>query len=834
MRRLEPASAPSVRTRTRCGQLVWLWALAALFMAGKPAAAQAPADAPAPSLARYLPRQDLLFLLEFEGLDAHAAAWNKSAANKLLNDTKLGTLLEDVAGQVIEAAQQGVPPREQLSSAQYLDLLKHGVRNGFAVGVTGRPPRNSQIVLALRKGNRPEAVQLLDRAAAATRGQAEGKPEPVQKKGRTIHPLGNEGAYWFERDDLILTGKDAVDKILAAIDGGQPSAAGHPLRETLRKPVNGFEPAAFGFLDMAVMPPLPPDAAALGLDGVKRIELQWGFQDDALMTRIGVVAPSPRKGVFALLDQPAFDIKSLPPLPAGQAAFAVFSIDPVKTYDQIVALGKRVNPANAQNAEALENAVRNDFGLDLRGDLLKHLGSKVAIYSQAGEAPPPGNPLAAIMAVYSGLTVTAEVRDEAALSKQLESLIKGINRVLTQGRWGDGADPPQFHKKDGPRTEYVLEFPPGSIPEGPLGMLSPTIALDAKQLVLSGTSAGAEKALALTAAPAEQRWSATGAAVKMVERLPEKLTMLTVVDPRETIPVLIENLPRIAQALNTQIANTQRRGPGGPTFNLRIDPDKLPSAEQIRPLLFPASTAVAVDAAGVTFVQREPVPSITSPTTSGVLVALLLPAVQSAREAARRAQCVNNIKQIMLAWHNYHAANNFFPRDLTDKDGKPLLSWRVAILPYIEQVELYNKFKLDEPWDSPHNKELLKEMPQTYRCPSRVKHDPTTTCYCGFAGIGAILETGQDITLQTITDGTSNTIAVTEAKDGVPWTKPQDLPFDQAAKPSLYGAGSPHPGGFNAGFCDGSVHFIKDAINVLVFKVLITRAGGEVVRADSF
>src|ERR1700731_3796855 len=104
----------------------------------------------------------------------------------------------------------------------------------------------------------------------------------------------------------------------------------------------------------------------------------------------------------------------------------------------------------------------------------------------------------------------------------------------------------------------------------------------------------------------------------------------------------------------------------------------------------------------------------------GVLIALLLPAVQSAREAARRAQCTNNLKQIGLAFHNYHSANNAFPRAaITDKQGKPVLSWRVAILPYIEQQELYKKFKRDEPWDSPHNKALLKEVPTTYVCPSR-------------------------------------------------------------------------------------------------------------------
>jgi prepilin-type processing-associated H-X9-DG protein len=319
----------------------------------------------------------------------------------------------------------------------------------------------------------------------------------------------------------------------------------------------------------------------------------------------------------------------------------------------------------------------------------------------------------------------------------------------------------------------------------------------------------------------------------VAERIPHNLMMLAITDPRETMPVVIENLPQIVQALNTQMAQG-RGGRDGPAFNLRIDPEKLPKADQLRPLLFPASTALTIDAQGIQILQREAIPSLASPATSGVLVWLLLPATQSAREAARRAQCTNNLKQIMLAMHNHLAANNAFPRDITDKDGKPLLSWRVAILPYIEQAELYNKFKLDEPWDSPHNKELLKEMPTTFQCPSRAKPEPFTTAYRGFVGPAAIFETGQDIGLASVTDGTSNTIAVAEASEAVPWSKPADLPFDQQAKPSLYGAGSSHPGGFNCGFADGSVRFIKNSIDKSVFKALITRNGGEVIANDAF
>ena len=171
----------------------------------------------------------------------------------------------------------------------------------------------------------------------------------------------------------------------------------------------------------------------------------------------------------------------------------------------------------------------------------------------------------------------------------------------------------------------------------------------------------------------------------------------------------------------------------------------VPRAEELKSLLFPGSLAIVSDANGARIVSRESFPSVSSPAVSGVLIALLLPAVQSAREAARRAQCTNNLKQMALAMFNYESATGAFPKPaLTDKDGKPLLSWRVAILPYIEQNGLYNRFHLDEPWDSPHNKELIKEMPQTFVCPSRFNVEPGSTTYRVFVGDGAFFEKGKD------------------------------------------------------------------------------------------
>jgi hypothetical protein len=150
------------------------------------------------------------------------------------------------------------------------------------------------------------------------------------------------------------------------------------------------------------------------------------------------------------------------------------------------------------------------------------------------------------------------------------------------------------------------------------------------------------------------------------------------------------------------------------------------------------------------------------------------------------------------------------------------------ILPFIEYDNLYRQFRLDEPWDSPHNKALLKQMPRTYAPvgPNAAKPADRTP-YQGFFGKGAFFEGKKGTPIAGITDGTSNTIMVVEAAEQVPWTKPADLPFDPA-KP-LPRLGGLFPGGFHAAFCDGSVHWIKQGVNLQTLRALITRNGGEVI-----
>jgi prepilin-type processing-associated H-X9-DG protein len=216
-----------------------------------------------------------------------------------------------------------------------------------------------------------------------------------------------------------------------------------------------------------------------------------------------------------------------------------------------------------------------------------------------------------------------------------------------------------------------------------------------------------------------------------------------------------------------------------------------------------------------------------------MLIALLLPAVQAAREAARRSQCVNNLKQIGLAMLNYESANGVFPPALTlDPEGNPLLSWRVLLLPYLDDSGLYEQFKLDEPWDSPHNKPLLAKMPKVYECPSLPQAGSENSIYQVMIGPGTLFEKAEGIATKDVTDGSSNTLMVLESKAPIPWTQPSGLAL-QANKP-IEGLGSGHPGGFNALFADGSVRFIKNSTSPTTLEALATRNGGEVVTGDSF
>ena len=212
----------------------------------------------------------------------------------------------------------------------------------------------------------------------------------------------------------------------------------------------------------------------------------------------------------------------------------------------------------------------------------------------------------------------------------------------------------------------------------------------------------------------------------------------------------------------------------------------------------------------------------------GILVALLLPAVQAAREAARRAACTNNMKQIELAMHNYADANGQFPPAYTvDENGNPLHSWRTLLLPYIEQNQIYDQLKLDEPWDSPHNLPILEGLRMdAYECPSATGNEgdlsDAYTNYVMVVGTNCVSDGPTGCRFRDLVNGSSNTIHIVETTSPIHWYEPKD-----ARIADIYDIGSDgiidsnHPGVIMAGFCDGSVHPISKGIDTETLKMML-------------
>jgi uncharacterized protein (TIGR03067 family) len=197
--------------------------------------------------------------------------------------------------------------------------------------------------------------------------------------------------------------------------------------------------------------------------------------------------------------------------------------------------------------------------------------------------------------------------------------------------------------------------------------------------------------------------------------------------------------------------------------------------------------------------------------------------------AALKLTSSNNLKQLALAMHNYHDTHRHLPTSaIYSKDGKPLLSWRVAVLPFVEQVELYKEFKLDEPWDSPHNKKLLEKMPKLYEPVRGKTKQPYATYYQVFTGPGTAFEGDKKLQFgNDFPDGLSNTVMIVEAGEAVPWTKPQDLPYDpQKDLPKLGGL---FPDGFYVAMCDGGVYWARRGFDQRMFRPAVTRNDGQAV-----
>jgi len=212
---------------------------------------------------------------------------------------------------------------------------------------------------------------------------------------------------------------------------------------------------------------------------------------------------------------------------------------------------------------------------------------------------------------------------------------------------------------------------------------------------------------------------------------------------------------------------------------------------------------------------------------------LLMPSVGS-RPPTKRSMCNSNLRMISLALILYHDDHGSFPPPyIADDKGNPMHSWRVLILPYLDQRNLYKQYRFDEPWDGPTNRQLHDVVLKLYSCPSRPANQPATDAnYVAVVGPKTTFPEDRCVRTADMIDGTSATILLVEVyNSGIHWMEPRDLHIHQmpmAINPAQgQSISSDHNDGANVSFADGSVRFLRNDTSQATIRALLTRSGKE-------
>ncbi|QDU95329.1 DUF1559 family PulG-like putative transporter [Lignipirellula cremea] len=211
----------------------------------------------------------------------------------------------------------------------------------------------------------------------------------------------------------------------------------------------------------------------------------------------------------------------------------------------------------------------------------------------------------------------------------------------------------------------------------------------------------------------------------------------------------------------------------------------------------------------------------------GGMTLLLAPAVIAARGAAQKTACSGHMKMISLGLMGYSDQNRTYPPAFTtDENGKPMHSWRVLILPYLEESALYEQYDFDEPWDGPNNSKLMDKCPEVFRCLAD-DGDPNASSYQVVVDEKTGWKANDGVRVQSITDGISQTIAVVEVRQpGQNWLDPTPLKIADIP------LGKPHSGGMNVVYFDGSTHFLPANVDRETLRRLLQINDGEVITSD--
>ena len=596
-----------MRTRLVCvgRRMTRMVGLLGLLMTIGHASGQKATKAPRPSpLARYFPLRDLVVYAEFDGLDAHREAWEKTSAYRLLNETTTGAMFEQSAARLLDLVltrQQGIP----VGGRDLVALAEHLLRSGCAVGINraggAGPPRSLGFVIRGAAGGKARAV--IDRLLGV--GQhSRAKVKTVEKPGgRRVNFLGDPvrggKAWWSEGDDLIvsLVTPTGVDAIIAALDGGEPNTLEHPARATLIRRRRRARLCAGrpGVLREQHVPSPAPECRRARARSDQATQLPMGVPRPGIESIVGVVAPAPRTGIPALIDQPSIDARHLPPLPSGLAGFTVFSLDLARLYDQIFASMRAIEPTVSRIVDQAQQAVDEAVGMKLRDEFLAHLGSRFAWYTVPTKVNAATNPLAGFaqgMVFVPKTAIVVEVKDHEAVARAIDTLAQRVNRLMRslagEIAWGGVGE---FKRLKGEENGRTLSLPASILPMA--AGLRPTLLLGRKELVLATSPAMARLARDRHGRPEDGGLPPGDPLGEVLKQLPDRLVFVLVNDLRQSmVPEMLVSLPNLMEYAVTRsvlglpifyLPIPAGMGFAGPSVDPQSDPEQTGDGPRVDP-----------------------------------------------------------------------------------------------------------------------------------------------------------------------------------------------------------------------------------------------------------
>ncbi len=807
-------------------------ALAAMLFAGLPLGL--PPGEEDPMMARIAPDECILYL-SWSGSKSPDAA-DANHVEQLLAEPEIQLLLTKVESLIVDSimreAEENGPEatfasREGTKWSRKL-LTRPGALFLASVDILPDGPLVEGGLVSNLGADAAELSDLLKKIKAEMAGDA---MDEVQVGGVTMYRVqpgpgappitfGVKETYFY-----VGIGEQAVERILKRADT-EPPAWLTGLREELavkRPSFVGYVNTASVFEKIRPFVLGNPEGKAIwnvvGIDNISSIGFVCGLDEQHSVTRTLIGVDGKLTGVLSSAEGQPLTAADLATIPRDANLAVAFRLNADDWLAAILAALDRVDPNLRREFEQGIAQGEDEIGVRLRDDVLRSLGDVWSIYHSSGEG-----------GLIGGLTGVVKVKDRdalAAVQKKLVDSYKAAEETFRDEGRRFGGMPALRNFKFAEQEVYYVAG--GEMP------VSPSWCLTEDELIVGLYPQNIKAYLG------------RGDDFQSLATLPDVAKLFE--DGKGPIKVYYQNTPELFElgypfvqlGLRYMFAELQREG-------IDIDMSIVPSGQSIRRHLRADVTSVVRTEKGIEVTCQQSFPGTGSFVPLAVLATgfywtasvevgsapvfdgfgALLP---SRRDEMRS---MNNLKQIGLALHNYHDVYRKFPPAApVNGDGKPMLSWRVHILPFAGEPALYDRFRLDEPWDSEHNKALIPLMPDVFKAPGS-NAEAGMTNYVAPRGEHTVFPGAEGTFIGRITDGTSNTIMVVEADDmrAVTWTKPDDLTYDDMAP--TRGLVGLRRDGFLTLFADGYVRKIVGTIDKETLNRLFSRDDGQPIDPEDF